>query len=279
MARKDPLKAKQRKQKIVAGVLGALLLGALGVSVPFTLKMMKGGANYDTNVVSTTTPATTTPPTLGSSAGGVTTTTASAELANSSSATGTAGFGQLLSFDRFQSKDPFVQQVDPSGGTEDIPGPTSSSSDTGSSKPPSAEPAPDSGGTSTVPAPTPPQAPAPTTAVISVNGQPADVLTPGTDFPVADPMFSLVALTRNGAKIAIAGGSYQSGAATAVLKRGKKLTLVNTADGTRYELTLLWLGAGAPPPEIAAKTAQAQSSTSAPAPTTAPPTTSSSGTP
>jgi hypothetical protein len=262
MAKRDPLKAKQRKQKIIAGVLGAFLLAALGVSVPFTLKMMKGGANYDTNAVSTTATPTTTP-----AVPAATTPTGTAELADTSTAVASPGLGQLVSFDRFQSKDPFVQQVRPSVGAET----SGSTSPTSVPKTPvAASPAPTPSAPTTKPAP----APAPTTAVISVNGEPADVLTPGTDFPIANPLFTLVALTREGAKIAVAGGSYQSGAPAVLLKRGKKLTLVNTADGTRYELTLLWLGAGGVPPEIAAKTGQAQSAgttTTSTAPTTTTP--------
>jgi len=39
-------------------------------------------------------------------------------------------------------------------------------------------------------------------------------------------------------KIGIVGGSYDSGQATAMLELGKKLTLVNTADGSRYVIAL-----------------------------------------
>jgi hypothetical protein len=52
-------------------------------------------------------------------------------------------------------------------------------------------------------------------------------------------MFQLVALTATVAKVAVAGGSYASGAPTLTLKVNTPVTLVNTADGTRYTLTLL----------------------------------------
>ena len=55
-------------------------------------------------------------------------------------------------------------------------------------------------------------------------------------------MFKLVKLTGGTARIAIAGGSFASGSATVTLERGKTLTLVNTADGTRYELKLVSIG-------------------------------------
>jgi len=49
-------------------------------------------------------------------------------------------------------------------------------------------------------------------------------------------VFTLVSLTRSAAKIGIAGGSYENGAATVNLPKGKTVTLMNTADGTRYTL-------------------------------------------
>jgi hypothetical protein len=58
----------------------------------------------------------------------------------------------------------------------------------------------------------------------------------GGSFPSAAPVFTLVSLTRSAAKIGIAGGSYESGAATVNLPKGKTVTLMNTADGTRYTL-------------------------------------------
>jgi hypothetical protein len=51
-------------------------------------------------------------------------------------------------------------------------------------------------------------------------------------------MFQLVSLTASSARVAVAGGSYASGAQTLTLKVSRAVTLVNTADGTRYTLTL-----------------------------------------
>ena len=58
--------------------------------------------------------------------------------------------------------------------------------------------------------PAPPTAP-PTSAVISVNGTSESVAT-GSNFPVANPVFQLMALTASTAKVAVVGGSYASGA-------------------------------------------------------------------
>ena len=74
--------------------------------------------------------------------------------------------------------------------------------------------------------------------MISVNGAPETVQAGGT-FPASDPYFKLVSLTKKGAKISIAGGSLANGAPTVTLTKNKPLTLMNTADGTRYVLRLV----------------------------------------
>jgi hypothetical protein len=118
--------------------------------------------------------------------------------------------------------------------------------------------------------------PAPTAAVISVNGAPAQLIQANQDFPLPpyDPIFRLVSLRPGVVKIAIAGGSYTSGAPTVTLKKGKPLTLENTADGTRYVLKLLWTGAGQPPPNLipppSSAAATTPSSGAAPAPADSP---------
>jgi hypothetical protein len=58
----------------------------------------------------------------------------------------------------------------------------------------------------------------------------------------------------------VAGGSYSSGAQTLTLKVNRPVTLVNTADGTRYTLTLL--------PQGTVPSATAPSPTGTPAGTT-----------
>jgi hypothetical protein len=145
-------------------------------------------------------------------------------------ATTTVQDGQLTSFSRFASKDPFSQQL------SDTPGSSSSSGGTSSGGGGTASP----GGLPSVPG----NAPAPGSAVISVNGTLYTVATK-TDFPQASatdasvvPLFHLVSVTPHTATISIAGGSYATGAATVTLKENKPVTLMNTADGTRYTLVL-----------------------------------------
>ena len=147
--------------------------------------------------------------------------------------------GQLQSFSRFESKDPFVAAAaaaKPGSGS----GGTKGGSSGGSGAPPKTPPPP----------PTPP-APVPTTAVISVNGT-SESVSSGMNFPVANPvsstngLFQLISLTAHSAIVTIVGGSYASGAQTLTLKENKPVTLVNTADGTRYTLLLYPQGTVAP---------------------------------
>jgi hypothetical protein len=91
----------------------------------------------------------------------------------------------------------------------------------------------------------------PGSAVISVNGTLYTVATK-TDFPQptstnpAPALFHLVSVTAHTATISIVGGSYSTGAQTVTLKENKPVTLMNTADGTRYRLILKPLGTAVP---------------------------------
>jgi hypothetical protein len=71
-----------------------------------------------------------------------------------------------------------------------------------------------------------------------VNGE-RERVSVGGNFPEADPVFRLVSVNKTTAKVAIAGGSLSTGDGAVTLTKGKKLTLMNTADGTRYELVLV----------------------------------------
>jgi hypothetical protein len=238
MAKKLDPKAKAKRDKVIAGVAGGVLLVVLAITLPMTLKMMK-----PQNAAS----AATAPATTGSTP---TTPVSTAAIASGSGAPA-AGLGQLDSFSRFDSKDPFHQQVDPhavpDSQTPVAGGPTGSSPSGSGSSPPSS------------PVPTGPTAtpPPPTAAVIAVNDGPPQRIAIGQDFPLApyDPIFHLVSVSRKAAKISIAGGSLSDGRAVVTLRKGRPLTLMNTADGTQYELRLLWTGSGAPPVSILPPTA------------------------
>lgn len=227
MAKKIDARAKAKRQKIILAVLGVVFIAVLAWQVPSVLKIM----NKKPAAAATTPPPAATPvPVPGAPATPVPGTPISATptpgsgLTDSDPAAQAAG-GQLVSFDRFSSKDPFQQQAllpaapAPATVPDPKPTPTTSPGATGTSK-----------------APTPTQ-PAPTSAQISVNGSPETVSVGGT-FPQADPVFVLVSVTKTTAKVTISGGSLDSGGAV-TLKKGKKVTLENTVDGARYVLLLV----------------------------------------
>jgi hypothetical protein len=245
MARKgtaDLQKAKEAKQKKIAIVGFVLLLAIMAFQGPRMWKMFKGPE------AAPPPPATTTAstPTNGNLAlppvtGGTAAPTAATPDTSTSDVGPAPDAGQLVSFTRFASKDPFVQQIDPgavdapsggggSGGSSGSGGKASSSGGKtgGGSKPGSS-----SGGGS--------RPEGLTKATLVVNGEREEVAV-GGEFPKAGPFFTLVAVGPSSARIGIAGGSYASGEQTATVRKGRTLVLQNTADGTRYEIELVATG-------------------------------------
>ncbi len=273
MARKstEAAKAKAAKEKKILLVLSGVFVLALAYGL-YTMHGLGGNkaaaappAAAATTAATTTTAAVAAPAPAASSAppgGGAATASQSAAMPLVSAVKPAAGTGQLESFSRFESKDPFAA----SG-----PKPLSSAPSGGApaaAKSTAAAPTGLGAGTTatlTLPAMTTPALPAvppPTAAVIAVNGSAAMVST-NADFPVStDPVvngiFHLVGLTQTTAQVTIVGGSYASGTATLTLKENQPVTLVNTADGKRYTLELFPQGTVAP---AAAPTASAPSTT------------------
>lgn len=259
--RVDPLKAKAAKQKKIAIGLSVLLLVVLAVQGPRTLKMLKGPSVPAAAPIPTAAviPAGTTeaavPPLGAAAAGAPPSSVEPAVLASTDQPL--AGPGQLLSFELFESKDPFMQQVEagsPSQSTEPAaaggaragqdtavaPVPSAAAGKTPDAAGGSAVPPPADAGSTSSPAEFEAPAAAPATATtISVNrvSGPAEI---GKEFPLEDPIFVLVSVASDGksAEIGIAGGTYANGQNTIKLMLGKALTLQNTADGSRYELVL-----------------------------------------
>jgi hypothetical protein len=244
MAKKIDPKAKAKRQKIYVAVGGVILLGVLAFQVPRTMKMLhpQTASSSSSSTPAATTPTSTTPIAAPSLSGG----NATASVASSAGSGGDGladpdvvpapASGQLLAFGLFRTKDPFRQQLEANG-------PTGASGVTAGTKKQTKQPKGPTGATgaktsggSTPSAP--PVRVVPTTAVISVNGSPESVRVAGT-FPSSDPIFKLVSLTAKTARVGIAGGSLESGSAAVTLQRNKPVTLLNTADGTRYVLRLL----------------------------------------
>ena len=234
MAKPFDAKAKAKRQKMIAGVLGLVLVGVLLFQGPKILGMLGGGSSASEPAATPApvpVPVTPVPATPGAPvpAAPVPGATGSATLVDSDPAPVPAD-GQLVTFDRFESKDPFVQQV----GDETESGQASAPSAPADPGPKADENKQDGGGASQAPQPTPQRVSS--TATIAVNGTEHEV-SPGGSFPQDDPIFRLVSLKKGTAKVGIVGGGYANGAPTITLKKGgKPVTLMNTADGTSYVL-------------------------------------------
>ncbi len=274
----DPLKAKAAKQKKIAigGMVVLVLL--LIVQGPKTLKMLKGpqpaaqaasttpgGPAPTTTTPGGPAPAATTPGTpTPAPAGGVAVpgapepAAAVAELASvpDSDQAPVVDAGQLATFERFSTKDPFTQQAQPVTAPAAAVKPTATDPTATPAATPTTDPTTASanpttaGGTatnggfttggSTTGGSTTTAPKLATATSISVNGAAEDV-TVDTPFPATQPTFVVVSIAADGksVEIGVAGGQYASGGKTLKLLLGKKLTLQNTADGSRYELALL----------------------------------------
>jgi hypothetical protein len=229
-----------------------LLVGVLAIQGPKTLKMLKGPQPVTSAAATTTTPAPAAPgaaPTpavtdatgvSGAAAAPQPETLDVASLADSDLAP-EAEDGQLLSFERFASKDPFAQQAQPVPARPAAEAKADETSAPAPAKPGAAASGTSAGGFTTdgaTPAPAPVERA--TATSIAVNGVAEDVEV-DAEFPAAQPTFVLVSLARDGksVELGIAGGSYADGKQTLKLPLRKKVTLQNTADGSRYELQLL----------------------------------------
>ena len=242
MAKRFDPKAKARKQKILAAGLGVVLVGVLIFQAPTILGMFKGSSSTTTPAPAPAAPAA--PP---ATPGAAPTPAApapasSAQLVDSDVAPEPAE-GQLVSFDRFESKDPFIQQVGGGGavGTS-APAETSAAPKENEGIASGDKGQAGQGPTLTQTQTPEPQAASTRTAKISVNGVSEDVEVSGT-FPESDPIFKLVSVKGNTVKVGIVDGAYATGAPTITLREGgKPVTLMNTADGTTYVLRLVSVG-------------------------------------
>jgi hypothetical protein len=208
----------RQRQVVILAVGGVLLAGLLLFQVPRTLKMMKSEAPPSAEPATTPTPA---PPvaTPGTPPLPVTTTPPPPRAA---------------SLTRFTSKDPFVQQIGANGEV------SSASSESSSAAPAESEAAAEPGAFTAVGSSSR-TAGGNNTATIAVNGAEESVSVSST-FPEGNPVFELVSLGEDTAKVGVASGTLKGGAQTVTLTKGEPLTLLNTVDGKRYRLELVSIG-------------------------------------
>lgn len=245
----DAAKDKAAKQKKIAiGLVCFLALAVayaahtmMGLNSSSATKPQAAGPATATTAVATTPAPTAAAPTLAGSPVAADPAAATGSTPLLAAVSPTADPGQLQSFSQFESRDPFsggAASAAPSGSSSSGgSGSSGGSSGSGTSAPPVVPPAP----------PNPP----PTSAVIAVNGVSESVNTTAV-FPTTNPtaslngVFELVSLTAKTATISVVGGSYAGGSQTLVLTANKPVTLVNTADGTRYTVLLYPQGSAAP---------------------------------
>ena len=227
-----------RRQKIFIAVGSVVLLAVLGFQLPKLLGG-KGG------------PVAVAPVTTGSAAAAAVPAVPAGQLPGDRVVV-QRDSNQLISFGLFKTKDPFIPQVTTTTASSEPPIPPEEppTSTTPTEPTPAVVPV----GTPAVPTPssqpgvtpgaTTPSTPAappavPTQALIATNGLCELVSVKGT-FPATENIFRLVSIAKDGksVQVGIVGGSFDSGQPTTTLKLGDKLTLVNTADGTRYVIEL-----------------------------------------
>lgn len=220
--------ARERKQKIFVVVGGLFLVAMLAFQLP---KLLGGSSSPEAAATTTATEP-----------GQVSPISSAQAVANQANGVITpAGGGsapvaqttKLTSFGIFRPKDPFVQQVKTEMPTSSAPAQApkkGAGAETKSEKPTKFS----TGGAKTQSA-----------TIVVVNGV-RQLLEPGMKFPTSDPLFVLVA-EKPGSKsvvVGIAGGAYSGGGKTTTLRVGRPLTLVNTATGARYRISLVSVGNG-----------------------------------
>ena len=226
--RKFDAKAKAKRQKIILAVLGVVFLAVLAWQVPSVLKMM----NKKPVAAATTPPPAAVAPVPGTP---VTPVPGNSRRRHSGPA------GELADSDPARSgrrADSSSRSTASRARTRSSsrqwrprrlrPRPPLSRSPTRRPRPVAAQ---DRSSRRRRPRLRPPLLRSPSTA------RPETVSVGGT-FPQTDPVFVLVSVTKTSAKVAISGGSLDSGGAL-TLKKGKKVTLENTVDGARYVLLLV----------------------------------------
>ena len=232
--------AKDKRAKKLAIGGAVLLVAVLAFEIPHVMKKSGGSSNSAASATTTTAAGTSAAP--ASSATTATGTAAAAALPATSTKLPNSDVAprrlksQLFAFSEFSSKDPFVQQV----SAADITSSPSSASSSGASAGASGGSTSGGGNSFTAPAQqTASRTLAQTgTVTLQVNGK-VQTVRVGASFPSSNPLFKLVAVTHGGVRIGIANGSYSSGAQTVTLGAGRSLTLVDTADGVRYKVTLI----------------------------------------
>lgn len=235
-----PAQKRDRRSKMMLGVLGVVLLLVLALQLP---KLMKSGSGNAT-----------------SAAPAATVTGAQSALIGRAAAP-----SQLASFSRFPAKDPFAALVKLPSGSVGSTTPAATNPAPKIKAPPKAPPVafkiePQK---TQSPAPSGPMVPA---AVLKIDGK-RKVIPLGTMFPANAPVVRLVAVGAKEIWLELVGGSFANGETSLKVMKGHPVTLVNTTQGTRFTLALV-KPTTAPKPAVTVTTTTAATTTAAVATTT-----------
>ncbi len=239
--------ARERKQKIVIAVGGVLLAGLMVIQGPKLLDAFGGGSNEAAPASATPQATPAADPANPGAAPANTVVVVKAPKSARAQLAGVVivpeqpvqpGDGQLGSFSRFDSKDPFVQLV-----SSEVPGATPAQgaqpAAVAVAKQAQAKSGAPAGAGSAGKTPDAPRA-LPTMAMLKVNGK-LVTLEAGKRFPRGDGAFVLKSLKPGSVGISVADGEF-SGGGVLTLRLGRQVTLVNTATGARYVVKLVLLG-------------------------------------
>jgi hypothetical protein len=228
----DLREAKDKRMKKIA--VGGIVVLAVVLAFEVPKLLNRGGKSSSPPPAATTTP-TTTP--SGTAVAAVLP-TGSSRLPDTDVAPKRSK-SQLYSFNRFAGKDPFVQQiVDTTLGQPSSSGGSSTPALQSARIGKAGGSANRSGAASTHRSVSVRTLATSGSVRIVVNGK-VETVRVGRSFPSSNPLFKLVSISHGSVRIGIASGSYASGANTVALTPGRTLTLVDTADGVRYQIRLL----------------------------------------
>ena len=224
--RPSPAQIRDRRARTAVVVLGGVLVLVGVIQGPKILSLIQGSGSSGTTSsgVAGATPA-------GSTAPGATVSFSSATAAGPVA-------GQLDGFSLLAPKDPFHSQLPVTPSPSLVVVPTPAPAKPVAKQPPvgvsaaAISPAGALQGAST------PVAATVLAAVVKMNGHKQVVVDDGR-FPLASPLFEVVSVGKLRATLRLVTGSFADGSRNLRLRRGHKLTLLNTTDGSRYALVFV----------------------------------------
>ncbi|HEY2326628.1 MAG TPA: hypothetical protein VGH52_03995 [Gaiellaceae bacterium] len=213
-----PQQARDRRSKIALAALGVVFVAVLGFELP---GMLGGGGGTPAAAPTTSSTAVSTPAATPSAS------------AVSYQVVAAAQPGQLTKFSNLHPKNPFQPLVSagPAGGGGVTTAQAGSTTPAKGSNPSVVLVIPKQQVTT-------PQGPLVLAAALKLNGH-GRVIAVGDSFPQVNPVFKLIAVSKDAIWIQLIGGSLASGDTTLKIKKGQPVKLVNQTAGIDYVIRLV----------------------------------------